>query len=268
MNSNQFQIPEFGISKELDAHITKKLAEVAGTIKGENSFFRRVEYQDILAEVNLFFVEGKVQREFNKSIADGKKNAGARTLEWHFYAYFSRAFRNRMEDIYPSQYSTVKSARIRSGDSEEISSRKAYAAGVAPNVSLDENLASSGTSGSSKSTVHDIFGAESTEDLSTTVDRMRTLKTLEADHPVLYARLLDSVKNPSDVTSANGKSLSYKQRIEAAIFALHKLIGDDPGIPGDEFEDLEITLIEMMKGWRAVRGNYQKATSNEHRPLS
>lgn len=256
MSAQEFRIPEFGISAEQDARIMKKLEEVAATVKGENSFFQRIELQDIVSDAYVFFVEGKAQREFKASVVSSKTNGSSKALEWHFYAFLSRAFRNRMEDIYPSKYSTVKSARVRPGDNKELSSRKAFASGVGPNISLDSALGDS-DEGGSRSTAHEIFGTDSTEDLSTTVDRMRTLAVLEQEYPVLFARLLDAVKNPSEVTSSDGSSLNFRQRIESAIHGFHQLLGDNANISAHEFEDLESELIQMMKGWRAVRGNYR-----------
>jgi hypothetical protein len=253
--STKFEIPEFGSDPVKNAHVRSKLEEVARTVGSENAFFKRVEYHDVLSEAMLFFVEGAVQRKFNIELAKSKSDADGKDLEWHFYAFFSRSFRNRLEDLIPSRYSTVKTSRVRRGDAPELSNRKAFAAGVAPNVSLDAALG--GDDSESRSTAHEVFGSDKTEDLATTVDRMRVLSDLEERYPVLYARLLDAVKNPAEVKGRDGKSLSYRQRTEEAIRNFHEIFAET-GMPSEEFEGLESTLISVMQGWRSVRGNYRR----------
>jgi len=252
--SAKFKIPEFSADPQENARIRSKLEEVARTVGNENAFFKRVEYQDVLAEAMLFFVEGSVQRAFNAELAKSKSSKDGRDLEWHFYAFFSRAFRNRLEDLVPSKYSTVKTARVRPGDDADLSSRKAYAAGVAPNLSLDAALG--GDDSESRSTAHEVFGTDKTEDLATTVDRMRVLKTMKQRYPVLFARLLDAVRNPAEVKDRHGRDLNYRERTEEAIRNFHEIFMESD-MPSDEFEGLESTLIQVMQGWRAVRGSYR-----------
>jgi hypothetical protein len=251
----KFKIPEFGRDPQINQRIREKLEEVARTVASENSFFKRIEFHDVLSEAMLFFVEGAVQKKFDIELVNAKDGASQRDLEWHFYAFFSRSFRNRLEDLVPTRYSTVKTARIRSGDDAEVSSRKAFAAGVAPNISLDAALG--GDDSESRSTAHEVFGSDKTEDLATTVDRMRVLNDLEEKYPVLYNRLLDAVKNPAEVRDRNGRELSYRERTQEAVKNFHEIFAD-ADMPSEEFEMLESTLITAMQGWRSVRGNYRR----------
>ena len=255
MDAKKFRIPEFNRSPQEDAEILRNLEEVSQTISSQNAFFRRIPFDDLYAEARLFFCEGVVQKQFKAENASQQDCERVKDDTWHFYAFFAHAFRNRLYDLFSTRYAIVRTSRIRPSDDEETQSRKAYAAGVAPNLSLDAALDNS-SAGSSKA-VHEIFGTEESEDLSTDLHRIRILAKMEKDHPVLFARLLDAVKRPQDVLDPGGNSLSYRQRNQIAVMDLHQLLGQDPGFSEEEFFEMESTLVSLMQGWRAVRGSYR-----------
>lgn len=255
MDAKKFRIPEFNRSPQEDAEILRNLEEVAQTISSQNAFFRKIPFDDLYAEARLFFCEGVVQKQFKAENASKQKCERVKNETWHFYAFFAHAFRNRLYDLFSSRYATVKTSRIRPSDDEETQSRKAYAAGVAPNLSLDAALDNS-NAGPSKA-VHEIFGSTESEDLSSDLHRIRVLARMEKDHPVLFARLLDAVKTPQDVKGPDGQPLSYRERNQLAVMDLHQLLGQDKSFSEEEFFEMETTLVSLMEGWRAVRGSYR-----------
>lgn len=254
MDAKKFRIPEFNRSPQEDAEILRNLEEVSKTISSQNAFFRRIPFDDLYAEARLFFCEGVVQKHFKAENASQQDCERVKDDTWHFYAFFAHAFRNRLYDLFSTRYAIVRTSRIRPSDDQETQSRKAYAAGVAPNISLDSAL---DNSSSTSKAVHEIFGSDESEDLSYDLHRIRILARMEKDHPVLFARLLDTVKRPQDVLDAEGRSLSYRQRNQIAVMDLHQLLGKDPSIPEEDFLEMESALISLMQGWRAVRGSYR-----------
>jgi hypothetical protein len=249
--SNEFQIPEFGANPVQDMDILAKLSEVAKTVRNESSFFKKIEVEEVEAEANLYFATGHVQKEFHLERASSKTNASAKTLEWHWWAFFSRCFRNYLEDQAPNRYSTLKSARIRPSDDKDMQSRKTLASGMG-SISLDQSLAEDGEG--SRATAHDIFGNSKFSDLADEVHEMNVLAKMEVDDPIAFNRLLDAARSPGDI-SVDGRTLSYQERIEHGIRSFHKLVDHSM----DGFEELEDEFIGMLKGWRSVRGRYNKA---------